>query len=325
MFYEFAIDPELVTVWCDRVGYKGFVSQFGIDTRRIASRFPKKWERQVEDIFCESFPNATTLQKLRKTEIVSMLSKRMVKRGSKHYDPSQGWILNAEREHAERPFRSIISCNNPKELPFITVIKTADDILERLPVFPNSCIAPRTSLGLVAPIAPLLRCCHHAVFVDPYFDCSPRFIEPLKKCLEIMICERYGNASPKVELHTSIERCFKKYKVIRNEASEKNEATTILMSFKEKLSRIIPSGLSVRVVIWKEQTRGEQFHNRYLLTDIGSVSFGTGLDCNCESFHRELSQGQTDDIFCLSEDAHKQRWDEYIGVPVHELVDEINL
>jgi hypothetical protein len=319
MFYEFAIDPDLVTLWCNREGYKGFIKQFGFDKKRIASRFPKYWERTVEDSFLKAYPRPSLLQTSRKTEIVSILKKRMVKRGSSNFVTINPWLDNAEREHSLRPFKGIVSHANPRNAASVTVITCADDILTKLDDFPSSCDADRTPDALVAPIAPLLRCCEFAIFIDPYFDTALRFIEPFQKRLQVLMFERFGSASPKVELHTSIERCFKPADP-RNSSDEAREAARIMQAFHARLPQIIPQGLSIRVVIWKERSRGQKLHNRYLLTDIGSVSFGTGLDCNDEAFHQSLPQGQSDDIFCLSEENHLKRWDNYKSSPAFGLV-----
>ena len=321
MFYEFAVDPELVSFWCNREGYAGFYKQFGIEKKRIVSRFPKHWERSVEDAFSRANPNPTTIQSFRKTEIISILKKRMVKRGSRNYVPTTTWLDNAETEHVVRPFKGIISGSNPRNAATITVIRNADDILERLEEFPGSCDAARTPDALVAPIAPILRCCEYAVFIDPHFDIALRFLAPFQRRLRTLVDERFGSSSPKVELHTSIERCFRAG-APRNPALEAGEAARLMRAFQERLPGVIPEGLGVRIVIWKEKPRGQKLHNRYLLTDIGSVSFGTGLDCNDEAFHRDLPQGQSDDIFCLSESSQMKRWDEYVSVPAFDKVKE---
>jgi len=321
MFYEFAVDPELVTFWCNLEGYTGFYMQFGIEKKRIVSRFPKHWERSVEDAFLKANPCPTQMQSFRKTEIISMLKKRIVKRGSRNYVPTLPWLENAEKENLTRPFKGILSCSNPRNASSVKVITCADDILIRLEDFPGSCDAARTPDALVAPIAPILRCCEFAVFVDPYFDTSLRFLEPFQRRLQIIMQERYGCASPKVQLHTAIERCFKPSDP-RDTSLEVREAARLMKGFQDKLPEVIPQGLSIRVVIWKERPRGQKLHNRYLLTDIGSVSFGIGLDCNDEAFHQSLSQGQSDDIYCLSEDHQDKRWCEYISAPAFDKVDE---
>lgn len=316
MFYEFAVDPQLVSLWCDRDGFKGFLRQFGMDAKRIPSRFPKKWEAEIEKYFNSSYSAPTLKQKLRKTEIITMLNKRMVRRGSKYYDPEKNWLENAEQEHSLRPFKGIIAVANPRNSQAVTVLSSADDILEGLPELPGSCVVPRTSKDLANSVASLLRCCQHAVFVDPYFDTVRRFLEPFENCLKTIMDERYGSASPKIELHTSIDRGFTA-RDYRDNSIEGIEASKIMKRLQDKLPEIIPQGLSVRIVIWKEKPRGQKLHNRYLLTEIGSVMFGTGLDCN-----KELNQGQTDDIACLSEESHKIRWDEYVEGRAFEMVSD---
>jgi hypothetical protein len=38
------------------------------------------------------------------------------------------------------------------------------------------------------------------------------------------------------------------------------------------------SGVSVEFVRWRQKAGGDKLHNRYVLTDIGGVSLGVGLD-----------------------------------------------
>ena len=56
---------------------------------------------------------------------------------------------------------------------------------------------------------------------------------------------------------------------------------------------------------WKEREGGEKLHNRYILTDIGGVQFGVGLD--------EGEPGTTDDIARLSVDTFRKRFEDYAG------------
>ena len=58
------------------------------------------------------------------------------------------------------------------------------------------------------------------------------------------------------------------------------------------MKRIIPKGLKVTVFQWKERPNGQKLHNRYILTDLGGVSFHHGLDTGKE--------GEIDDITLLN-------------------------
>ena len=72
---------------------------------------------------------------------------------------------------------------------------------------------------------------------------------------------------------------------------------------KDKLPSIIPEGLTLTVYRWKKRDGGERLHNRYILTDIGGVFFGIGLD--------EGNLGETDDVVRFRADSYRQRWNDY--------------
>lgn len=316
MFYEYALEPELVAQWCDRVGFAAFMHRFGIDARRIVSRFPKRWERSVEDFFLQKYPTSTLLQKQRKTQIISFLTKRMVKRGSANYVNNISWLENAEKEHVDRPFSGIVACANPRRHAAVAVVCSAEDILERFDqVPPGSRDVARTAIDLASALAPLLCCCEYAVFVDPHFDAKQRFLEPFKLFMDELVVKRVTTSTPKIELHVAVDN-------ILDPPLELRRANDRLTSLHRALPSIIPHGQEVRVVVWREKLRGQKLHNRYLLTDIGSVFFGIGLDCNEESFNQTLPQSQTDDICCLSEDHQDKRWCEYISAPAFDKVAE---
>lgn len=316
MFYEYALEPELVAHWCERAGYAAFMKRFGIDARRIVSRFPKKWERWVEDAFLRKYPSPTLLQKQRKTEIISYLTRRMIKRGSINFDGTCQWLENAEKEHSTSPFHGIVATSNPRNHPAVTVVCESADILERFDHVPSgSCEVARTPSDMASALAPLLRCCGCAVFIDPHFDAKQRFLEPFRLFLEELITNSVTNAPPVVELHVAVEN-------ILDVSLEKIRAAEKISNLQRALPNLIPHGHSIRVVVWRERLRGQKLHNRYLLTDIGSVYFGTGLDCNEESFNQSLRQSQTDDIACLSSDLQDKRWCEYVSAPAFDKVAE---
>jgi hypothetical protein len=73
------------------------------------------------------------------------------------------------------------------------------------------------------------------------------------------------------------------------------------------LPQIIPNGVRVLVAQWREKQQGEKLHNRFILTDIGGVSFGIGLD------DADGNDGQTEDIQLLNEETYKLRLGQYTG------------
>ena len=53
----------------------------------------------------------------------------------------------------------------------------------------------------------------------------------------------------------------------------------------------------------RERDGGERLHNRYILTDLGGVIFGVGLD--------EGDEGSMDDIHLLARTQYDERWRQY--------------
>ena len=47
---------------------------------------------------------------------------------------------------------------------------------------------------------------------------------------------------------------------------------------KRRLRRCVPEGIQVLVRRLRQKQDGEKLHNRYILTDLGGVAFGIGLD-----------------------------------------------
>jgi hypothetical protein len=82
---------------------------------------------------------------------------------------------------------------------------------------------------------------------------------------------------------------------------EKGDATTDYLQRKFKL--IIPSGQTVTLYRWIEKPGGHDFHNRYILTDIGGVSLQHGLDAG--------AAGQIDDINRLEREQYEYHCSNY--------------
>ena len=82
------------------------------------------------------------------------------------------------------------------------------------------------------------------------------------------------------------------------------------------MARRLPPGMILKFKRWSENG-GEKFHNRYLLTDHGGVTFGIGLDEN------EGNADQTEDINLMDRNQYLLRWAQYTnGSGQLSLVDE---
>jgi len=315
MIHEFALDPEMVARWHDRKEYAFFAGRFGMDVGRVVSSWPKgnakKWEKLAIEALKSKFTVGDPKFELaasRLTALLSQLSETMIKRPRRRAFDGD-WLEETESEHGERPFRGILSLDNPRNQPFIVTTGelahgTITDMKNaqhwEVPPAPSP---PRDAGEFAQVVTPILRCCQHAVLVDPHFAAEkPRFQNTLREMLAILWGQNHGLDLPLAELHIG---------------ADKKGESEILRKCRAHLPDVIPQNRKLRVVIWRSRAGGEKLHNRYLLTDIGSVGFGVGLDEADVAGHDE-----SDDLSRLSSAQHAKRWGQYVSAPVFELASD---
>jgi len=139
---------------------------------------------------------------------------------------------------------------------------------------------------MAAALRAMLSRCRWVRFVDPYISqCNSRHRQSLAAFLEILITDRPVGRPDSIEIHTRGD-------------------VAAIEHQRRFYERIIPSGIKVSVFQWRERTGGQRLHNRYILTDLGGVSFHHGLDCGFE--------GETDDITRLGREQYERRCMQYI-------------
>jgi hypothetical protein len=296
MIYEYALEPALLNNWKD---CRYFLEKFGVPKGRVISRYPRKWERMVVD----SLANCGDVEKQKIVEALVGLKRYLLPRHHE-WNEQLDWLSNAETEHGKRPFHAVIAASNPRSQEFVL---EADDLSEdntlwRLPNLPP---VQRVAMDMAQRVGPLLCFSHRILFIDPHFRPDKiQWRRPLQAFLEIATVKRRPGDLLKVEIH----------------AKDDLETGLFTAYSKRSLPEIIPSGMTVRIFQWHERDRGEKLHNRFILTDIGGVSFGIGLDDS------DGENGQTDDIQLLNEETYNLRFAQYAGsAPAFDLIAEITI
>jgi hypothetical protein len=72
-----------------------------------------------------------------------------------------------------------------------------------------------------------------------------------------------------------------------------------------KMAARLPAGFTIEFVRWTQKSGGEKLHNRYVLTDLGGVALGMGLDTG--------DTGETDDLLLLPRAQYEHRWSQYVA------------
>jgi len=299
MVYEYALEPDLVATWCNRLDFRYFVTKFGLGEGRMVSRYPKPWKRLV----WEAFKSGDDMDRKRIEEIIIRIAERMIIRRDYHWDQEKPWLINAENEHQRCPFHAVLARTNPNKHHYVLI---ADDLGEEsstLWVVQRGLTVQRKAVDMAAAVYPMLSNCTTLILIDPHFGPeNVRHRLPLKEFFKALFHNRKTLLPTRVEVQTSV----------------KSESGFFRRTCEECMPAILPKGLTVRFIRWKERSDGEKLHNRYVLTDIGGVNFNIGLD--------EGKKGETDDVLLLSRKQYEMRWSQYASDnTAFDLVDYLDI
>lgn len=299
MIYEFAVEPELVAQWNDIKDFRYFAGCFGLGLPRMVSEFPKvnKWRAKALNARPKDMGE---LDKKRVEELVRIMSECMVKRERHGYDGNRVWLENAEADHVRCPFHLILARENPRNKGQVraaeVIAEPGDETWECRRTLP----VPRTPEELARALEPMLSNSSEIHFIDPHFKpYDPDYQSTLEAFLQAALDNRGGSPPSLVE-------------VILDATIEQTHFET---ECRRHLPRRIPKALSVQFRRLKSRGGGPELHNRYLLSDIGGVFLGRGLDRG-DCAHSE-------DMALLEKQHYLQRWGEYVGpAPAYDLAEE---
>ncbi len=259
MIYEYALEPALLNNWED---FRYFTEKFGFFQGRFISRYPRRWKKMVIASLSETGPKRTKM-----VERIRKLDDRMLTRPHE-WKPEKDWLTNAEAEHGRRLFRAILAKDNPRRHDDVLL---GGDVEDDTPLFKieGNITIPRSAREIATLVAPVLQHAEEILLIDSNFGPeNPRHRHLMKKFLAAAISGRGTSPLKRVEIHL-------KEKAIKN---KEQSAAFFRSQALEKLPRLIPECMNVRLVRWSDGDSNDRFHNRFILTDRGGLQFGDGLD-----------------------------------------------
>lgn len=303
MLYEYALDPALVLRWArDIRDYRQFVSSFGLGTTRIRSSVPKfnRWRSSVLKMLpsdCdENYGN-------RVAELVNAIGQAAEVYRGVTVDRSRPWIESVTDIDASIPFDYVLTDVVPSGAP--PNYYSATDIYDH----PDKCWehtlqkpVRRTANNMADEVANMLRLSRKIVFVDPYFRDKPEKRAAIEAFIDRIF---YHRVVPEV---SSI--------AILYSANVKNSPSCLHLAarLQEAWTGKWGSGYAISLRALGEKPSGEKIHNRYVLTELGGVSFGIGLD--------EGEENHTDDVILLNADLYFKRWTQYFDCSAFDVKEE---
>lgn len=276
MFFEYALDPALVSSW-DRARF--FLDAFGPPKGRFLAEYPRRWKKMIYDgLRCPDVEKKRIAVRLEK------LDRRVLSpRANADFDGQRPWLENAVAENGRRPFHAVVS-NGATAQPNVIDGIAVDDT-EPLWHVENGRFVSRDPAAFVAALQLLLAASKRVLIIDPYFRADQ---DAKTRPLAAFCREVAGNAA--IEVHFSDE----------------HYGYTACMDLAARaLPNALPPGASVTLHCWKERLGGERFHNRYVVTDVGGVKFGDSIELGLMGEHDHLS--------ILDESSRADVWSWYVG------------
>ncbi|MBI5016763.1 MAG: hypothetical protein HZB55_14920 [Deltaproteobacteria bacterium] len=278
MVYEYALDPQLLANPKD---FRYFFEKFGVARGRLIARLPSRWRKAVLDVIEASGDWKQVEKHAIKERILHLEKNAVVARAHEWSEP--GWLKNVLAEHARKPFRAILAAGEAVDHPDLLRGEVVYEMDDPRWFVETSTSIDRTAQAMAACGTLLLRAAREVVFVDRNFrPDKPQWRAPLRAFLCCLADRPDLRHIRRAEYHT------------HNEPRNRRPGFSA-EDYQQELRSVVPDGVQLGIVAWPWET----LHNRYILTDIGGIQFGWGLD---------EAPGKRDQTNLLSESVWRELW-----------------
>ncbi|MFC7537171.1 hypothetical protein ACFQPG_07295 [Sphingomonas sp. GCM10030256] len=256
MFAEFAVEPAAMVTSVDR--FVGLIDRFGVDQGRIISDFAQgRWSGEVIELAKANGFRDVALASVEERLREKRNEKGIARFGRAYPGKAGGWTPNALEADKIEPFAGIVleaKCGHALE------ICAAEARTDRSPLrIPDIADVPRTAGDIVAAVKPLIRISRTLHLIDPHIGFSPRWLNSIRAL--ILACR----APMEVVVHTWLSAGD----MLTPAQFEQNV---------RHYYKVFPAGVRVTFRRWKKRPGGQEFHDRAILSDVGGMTFGHGLD-----------------------------------------------
>lgn len=279
MIKEVAIDPRDLNRWHV---YSLLVDDCGAEHGRLISDFPNGWRKMV----LSACDGASGCGPVERKKIEYHLQHRVASRlwqRNRRYDHRQPWQENAAGEHGTRPFACVVTSKADGGEGFVS--PELFDRSEPPWACPRQVNCGREPAELAALAAPLFEFSRKVRLVDPHFAPDrKRYTSSLSAFLSAM--RRHNRSIGEVEFHL--------------EAKTEMTGEAFKAGCDRHLRSIVPTGMRLQLVRWRQRDGGIDPHARYVLTDRTGLLFEAGLDAG--------APGTRTDVVLLSEELRARHW-----------------
>ncbi|MDH3581182.1 MAG: hypothetical protein OEM91_11225 [Hyphomicrobiales bacterium] len=204
------------------------------------------------------------------------------------------WLENALHEHSRLPFHSILARSPMANCAQVLTEKDIDNDHDLWKISTGHTIK-RTADASADAVGSMLRLSRRIILVDYMLGFeNRRYRETVRKFLYAAVKSRPNENLDTVEI---VSASYAPVDFFED-------------TCRQQLPRLIPAGVKVRV--WKiaQLDGGDRPHNRFILTNLGGVQFGWGLD-------EGRGGGELDDVSIMPRESFDRRWLQYGDLAGH--------
>jgi hypothetical protein len=293
MLVEHLVEPDfLLKVANSRRNYDDFIREFSRQSPRVVGQLQKFNKFRKKTLKAQD-EQANEDQKGMLIELLNFIEETCLVKRTSGINGEVSFFENCINAHQQFPSH-VFCLNEPTEQRIQGVnILLSTDLNNGIRSLPNQKLVQKKLDKMAEVTTDFLRLSSNITFVDPYFSERYRMLRPMIKFLEL--CQ---TNSPVERKNISIlaKQCTKPDSV-QISAQLMLDAITGHEGFS---SNGIKS-LSVSLLLQKNQ--GELLHNRYIISELGALQWGIGLD--------ERHSKVNDDVVLLNEEIFSKRFDQY--------------
>jgi len=207
--------------------------------------------------------------------------------------------------HAHQQYPSNVFCLNERVEQAVGGIDFifSEDLNDGIRSLPNQKLVQKSLGEMVQVTTDFLRLSSQITFVDPYFSHRSDMLNPMAKFIELC-----GSNSPVESKEVLI--------LVKDRADLPSMQYLLdaILNHNDFTSRGIAS-LTIKALA--EKPNGEALHNRYIISELGALHWGIGLD----ERHSEVN----DDVVMLNEEIFNKRFEQYCELKAFDVSDSATI
>ena len=297
MLVEHLVEPEFLTeVVSSKRNYEDFLREFSRQSPRVVGKLQKFNKFRRKTLLAQG-EEANEDQQGMLIELLNFIEETCLVDRNSGIDGGISFFENCVQAHQQFP--SHVFCLNARAeqaIQGIDFIYSAD-LNDGIRSLPNQRLVQKSLNEMVQATTDFLRLSSRITFVDPYFSDRATMLNPMVKFIELC-----GANSPVESTEITI--------LLKDRAGA--PLIQFLMNAITTHNDFNSTGIaSLTVTSLIEKDNGEALHNRYIISELGALFWGIGLD----ERHSEVN----DDVVMLNEEIFSKRSKQYCELEAFDI------